>query len=116
MCRREQKRRDREAAEAKERARAEQLQRKRNENIQRIETDWLLEQEQLRAKDDAMVQFIRTARERRAAERQMVRSAMMPPFLSSPVLLSLAAHRFCCLVQEKEEMEEKAQLEEKLKR
>lgn len=111
LHRREQKRRDRDAVEAKERARAAELQRKRDLQIERIEAEWLVRQEQQRSQDDAMVQFIRTARERRAAEREMVRAVLV---CSSPGCLS---HNMrVSFVQEKREMEEKAMLEEKLKR
>jgi len=69
--RREEERRRREQTEAEAKARSEDLERRRGENISRINDKWIHKQEEQRQRDDALIAFIRTARERRDAEREI---------------------------------------------
>eukprot|EP00960_Hanusia_phi_P073247 767968-Hanusia_phi.AAC.1 len=71
LGRREEERRRREQTEAEAKARSEDLERRRGENISRINDKWIHKQEEQRQRDDALIAFIRTARERRDAEREI---------------------------------------------
>ena len=46
---------------------------RRNERIAAIETSWTRSQEEQRQQDDALIAFIRVARERREYEREQVK-------------------------------------------
>ena len=73
---REKQRLAKELADAKAKDAQLVLQHRRDAAISKFEERWMLAQEQQRLKDDAMVVFIRAARERRAKEREIERQEL----------------------------------------